>query len=207
MAIQTACPACRTSYRLADAMRSKQVRCRECHQPFTVGGPPPAPPARPTAPPAAGQVRVTCPGCRATYSLPASFRGKKGRCKKCQHAFAVPAAAPAAAPTPAPPASVPARVLTPRLPVVVARVLPRSAEAVPVPEEPEDDEDEPVVATLVSPGPSEGQPRPSARPPVLLFSIIGVMAAVLILDVVFGWKLFASWASWSREMPSVRPGR
>jgi predicted Zn finger-like uncharacterized protein len=36
MAVQTQCPNCRTTYKLADATLGKKVRCKNCMEPFTV---------------------------------------------------------------------------------------------------------------------------------------------------------------------------
>lgn len=36
MPVQASCPSCHTSYRLADEMEGKRVRCRRCEQPFLV---------------------------------------------------------------------------------------------------------------------------------------------------------------------------
>ncbi|MBV9126137.1 MAG: hypothetical protein JO112_22535 [Planctomycetes bacterium] len=47
MSIQAACPHCGTAFNLNDALRGKKVRCRECHEPFVVGGPAAATAAEP----------------------------------------------------------------------------------------------------------------------------------------------------------------
>jgi predicted Zn finger-like uncharacterized protein len=39
-------------------------------------------PAKPTT------IQTQCPGCKTSYQLPASFAGKKVRCKQCQEVFA-----------------------------------------------------------------------------------------------------------------------
>jgi predicted Zn finger-like uncharacterized protein len=48
MAIPTTCPHCRASFRFADEMRGKRVRCKSCEEPFVVrrGGDEEEPPAR-----------------------------------------------------------------------------------------------------------------------------------------------------------------
>src|SRR5437870_1307969 len=48
-------------------------------------------------------ILVNCPQCQAAYSCPDEHRGKKLRCTKCQHVFAVPADAAGAAPAAPPP--------------------------------------------------------------------------------------------------------
>src|SRR5207253_362093 len=37
MPVTTTCPSCQTVYNLADSLRGKKVRCKECQEPFVVG--------------------------------------------------------------------------------------------------------------------------------------------------------------------------
>lgn len=73
-------------------------------------------------------LQAACPACHTRYRVPDTAAGKRTTCKRCGHAFRIPAASPAAAAIPVKPAATPAK---PDRPAKPATTVPRPVAAEP----------------------------------------------------------------------------
>lgn len=117
MALAFQCPSCGNQYKATNDMAGRTMRCQCGISIMIQGGAPAAP--RATTSGAASQesmLRVSCPSCQRTRTVPRKLAGKKGKCA-CGTVFRIAAVPPSARPA-TPPAATP--VIPPAAPVTAS---------------------------------------------------------------------------------------
>jgi|GEM_PF-89211 len=90
MTISVRCSVCNALYQVKDELAGRRFKCRKCHTAVEVS-PVASVPATTRTPVASDSIRVFCPACGNGSAASAAVAGRNVRCKKCQHAFCVPA--------------------------------------------------------------------------------------------------------------------